>query len=106
MKKLAPLGWAEGIGVQSFGVYAGVRVSAAGMLPQPLPLLPPGWKNSRRTTVQRLYSLVVPQPNQRAGLRRIHILYADSERIARDTDLDQVLAALERDLHRYVAEAS
>jgi len=106
MKKLDRLGWAEGIGVQSFGVYAGVRVSAAGMLPQILPLLPPGWKNSRRTTVQRLYSLVVPQPNQRAGLRRIHILYADSERIARDTDLDQVLAALERDLHRYVAEAS
>jgi hypothetical protein len=106
MKKLDRLGWAEGIGVQSFGVYAGVRVSAAGILPQVLPLLPPGWKNSGRTAVQRLYSLVVPQPNQRAGLRRMHILYADSERIARDTDLDQVLAALETDLHRYVAEAS
>jgi hypothetical protein len=106
MKKLDRLGWAEGIGVQSFGVYAGVRVSVAGMLPQILTLLPPGWKNSRRTAVQRLYSLVVPQTNQRAGLRRMHILYADNERIARDTDLDQVLAALETDLHRYVSEAS
>jgi hypothetical protein len=106
MEKLNRLDWAEGIGVRTFGVYAGVRVSAAGMLPQILPLLPPGWKSSRRATVQRLYSLVVPQANQRTGLRRLHILYADSERIARDTDLDQVLAALETDLHRYVAEAS
>jgi hypothetical protein len=106
MTKLDRLGWAEGIGVQTFGVYAGVRVSATGVLPQILPLLPPGWKNSRRATVQRLYSLVVPQTNPRAGLRPMHILYADSERIARDTDLDQVLTALETDLHRYVAEAS
>jgi len=36
----------------------------------------------------------------------MHLLYADSERIARDTELDRVLAALETDLHRYVAEAS
>jgi hypothetical protein len=106
MKKLDRLGWAEGIGVQTFGVYAGVRVSVAGVLPQILPLLPPGWRNSGRAIVQRLYSLVVPQTNPCAGLRPMHILYADSERIARDTDLDQVLAALETDLHRYVAEAS
>lgn len=56
--------------------------------------------------MQRLYSLVVAQNNQRAGLRRMHILYADSERIARHTELAQVLATLETDLHRYVAEAS
>ena len=106
MAKLDRLGWVEGIGVQSFGVHAGVRVSAAGVLPQVLPLLPPGCKKSRRATVQRLYSLVVAKDNQRAGLRRMHILYADSMRIARDTELDEVLAALETDLHRYVAEAS
>lgn len=106
MKKLDRLGWAEGMGVCTFGVHAGVRASTPGMLPQISGLLPPGWKNSRRATMQRLYSLVVAQKGQRAGLRRMHILYADSERIARDTELDQVLAALETDLHRYVAEAS
>jgi hypothetical protein len=106
MKKLDRLGWAEGIRVYTYGVHAGVRVSTAGMLPRISRLLPPGWKNSRRATVQRLYSLVVAQNGQRAGLRRMHILYADSERIARDTNLDQVLAALQTDLHRYVAEAS
>jgi hypothetical protein len=106
MKKLDRLVWAEGIGVSAFGVHIGVRVSAAGMLPQVLPLLPPGCKKSRRTTVQRLYSLVVAEGGQRAGVRRMQILYADSLRIARDTELDQVLAALETDLHRYIAEAS
>ncbi|HXC48470.1 MAG TPA: hypothetical protein VNU20_09260 [Candidatus Sulfotelmatobacter sp.] len=106
MKKLDRLGWAEGMRVYTYGVHAGVRVSTAGMLPQISRLLPPGWKNSRRATMQRLYSLVVAQNGQRAGLRRMHILYADSERIARAAELEQVLAALETDLHRYVAEAS
>jgi hypothetical protein len=106
MKKLDRLGWAEGIGVSAFGVHLGVRVSVAGVLPQVLPLLPPGCKKSPRATVQRLYSLLVAKGSQRAGVRRMHILFANSERIARDTELDQVLAALETDLHRYVAEAA
>ena len=106
MKKLDRLGWAEGMRVYTYGVHAGVRVSTAGMLPQISGLLPPGWKNSRRATIQRLYSLVVAQSSRRAGVRPLHILYADSDRISRDTELDQVLAALERDLHRYVAEVS
>ncbi|HET7108505.1 MAG TPA: hypothetical protein VFI38_16950 [Candidatus Acidoferrum sp.] len=106
MKKLDRLGWAEGIGMQAFGVQAGVRVNSVGILPQVLPLLPPGWKSFRKTTVQRLYSLVVAKKGQDDRLRRLHILYADGERIARNTELDPVLAALETDLHRYVAETS
>src|SRR5260370_13308508 len=106
MKKLDRLGWAEGIAVRTFGIHAGVRLSVAGSLPQVLPMLPPGFTKSRKATVQRLYSLVVAEGNQRAGVRRMHILYADSLRIARDTELQQVLAALETDLHRYVSEAS
>jgi hypothetical protein len=106
MKKLDRLVWAEGIGVSAFGVHAGVRLSRAGILPQVLPLLAPGFKKSRRSAVQRLYSLVIAEGSQRAGVRRMHVLYADSLRIARDTELAQVLAALETDLHRYIAEAS
>src|ERR1700758_4831175 len=106
MKKLDRLGWAAGIGVRAFGVHTGVRVNAAGVLPRIFSLLPPGWKSSQRATVQRLYSLVVAGDSQRPGLRRMHMLYADSERIARDAELGGVLAALETDLPRYVAEAS
>ena len=59
-----------------------------------------------RVIVQRLYSLVVAQGGDRAGMRRLHVLYADSMRVARGTALDQVLASLETDLHRYTAEAT
>ena len=89
MKKLDRLGWAEGIGISAFGVHTGIRVNRAGILPRVLPLLPPGWKKNNRATVQRLYSLVVPETGQRAGLRRMNMLYADNVRIARDTDMNQ-----------------
>jgi len=106
MKKLDRLDWAESITLSSFGVRTGVRVNISGVLPNVLPLLPPGWKKSRGVAVHRLYSLVVAQGCERAGVRRLHVLYADSMRLARGVALDQVLAALETDLHRYTAEAT
>jgi hypothetical protein len=106
MKKLDRLDWAEGLLLSSFGIRTGVRVSVSGVLPQVLPLLPPGWKKSRKVFVQRLYSLVVARDCERAGVRHLHVLYADSTPIARGASLDQVLAALETDLHRYTAEAA
>jgi hypothetical protein len=106
MKKLDRLDWAEGLTLCSFGVSAGVRVNVPGVLPHILPLLPPGWKKSRRVIVKRLYSLVVGRACERAGVRPLHVLYADNARIARGAVLDQVLATLETDLHRYTAEAT
>jgi hypothetical protein len=106
MKKLDRLDWAERLTLSTFGVRAGVRVNISGVLPRVLPLLPPGWKKSHRVIVQRLYSLVVAHGCARAGVRRLHVLYADTMPVARDAALDQVLAALETDLHRYTAEAT
>jgi len=106
MKKLDRLDWAEGLTLSTFGVRAGVRVNVLGVLPRVLPLLPPGWKKSHRVIVERLYSLVVAQGCERAGVRRLHVLYADSTRIARDAALNRVLETLETDLHRYTAEAT
>ena len=106
MKKLDRLDWAERLTLSAFGVRAGVRVNVSGVLPHVLPLLPPGWKKSPRVIVQRLYSLVVAQGCERAGVRRLHVLYANTMPVARDAALDQVLAALETDLHRYTAEAA
>jgi hypothetical protein len=106
MKKLDRLDWAEGLTLSTFGVRAGVRVNVLGVLPRVLPLLPPGWKKSHRVIVERLYSLVMAQGCERAGVRRLHVLYADSTRIARDAALNRVLATLETDLHRYTAEAT
>ena len=106
MKKLDRLDWAERLTLSAFGVRAGVRVNVSGLLPRVLPLLPPGWTKSHRVIVERLYSLVVAQGCERAGMRRLHVLYAGSTPVARGTALDQVLAAFETDLHRYTAEAT
>src|SRR6267142_2291412 len=106
MKKLDRLDWAERLTLSAFGVRAGVRVNVSGLLPRVLPLLPPGWTKSHRVIVERLYSLVVAQGCERAGMRRLHVLYADTMPVARGAALDQVLAALETDLHRYTAEAT
>jgi hypothetical protein len=106
MKKLDRLGWAEGLAFSAFGVGVGVRVNVPGVLLRLLPLLPPGWKKSRRLVAQRVYSLMVAEGGERAGMRRLHVLYADSARLARGADLDLVLEAFEADLHLHTAEAS
>ncbi len=106
MKKLDRLDWAEGLTLSTFGVRVGVRVNVSGVLPRILRLLPPGSKKSSKVIVQRLYSLVVAQGCERAGLRRLHVLYVDSMPVARGAVLDQVLAALETDVHLYTTQAT
>jgi hypothetical protein len=106
MKKLDRLGWAEGLAFSAFGVGVGARVNVPGVLLRLLPLLPPGWKKSRRLVAQRVYSLMVAEGGERAGMRRLHVLYADSARLARGAGLDLVLEAFEADLHLHTAEAS
>jgi hypothetical protein len=81
-------------------------VNAPEVLPAILPVLPPGWQKYKGSVVQRLYSLVVAGGDERPGTRRLHVLYADSLRLARETSLDRVLDALEADLHLYTATAS
>ena len=52
----------------------------------------------------RLYSLILSGTKVGTNVRRFNILYADAVRLARTKDTDQVLEALERNLHLYVAE--
>jgi hypothetical protein len=106
MKKLDRLGWAEGLAFSAFGVRMGVRVNVPGVLPRLLPLLPPRWQKSRTLVAQRLYSLIVAEGSERAGLRLLHMIYADAARLARGANLDLVLQAFEGDLHLHTAEAS
>jgi hypothetical protein len=106
MKKLDRLDWAEGFSWSAFGVRAGIRVNVAGVSPRILPLLPSGWKKSRSATVQRLYSLVLGEDREHAGMKRLSLLYADSVRLARNVASNQVLEAFEADLHLYTATES
>ena len=88
----------------SYGRRIGVRVNDPRLLPRIESLLPPGWKPSPSLVVRRLYSIFVGGEGPRAGMRRLHLAYANTLRIERSADLEAALEAFESDLRLYVAE--
>jgi len=65
--------------------------------------LPPGYRPSEATRVDRLYSLVIGGSASGLGLRRFNVLYADAMRLARSLAVPEVLRALDSDMQLYVA---
>jgi hypothetical protein len=106
MDKLDRLGWADGISFRAYGVSAGVRVSDPTVLDVVRCLLPPAWTNSPRTSVDRLYSLLIGGDGRPPGTRRFNLLYRDSRLLARSLNLEDVYSVLTSDLRLYVAEMS
>lgn len=102
MEPLDRLVWADGLTFSAYGVRVGVRVSAAEMLDQLMPRLPPGWRPRVSPVVDRLYSLIVGGPGPRPGMRRLHLLYGDTIQLARTRALTSVFETLEADVQRYV----
>jgi hypothetical protein len=104
MEKLDRLGWAGGMSLVSFGVRIGIRVNRPEILGRLKGYLPPGWKPSSSNAVDYLYSLIVGGVGAKPNVRRFNLLYAGIVRLARSTDIDQVLQTLESDLQLYVAQ--
>ena len=110
--KLAPLEqfeqqkWSESICFTSYGVRVGIRANRKGVLDRVFPHLPPGWKESRSRTVDRLYSFLTGAKERLGSHRRLTVLYADDNRIAGTPKLDQAIDALESDLQLFVAETA
>ena len=67
-------------------------------------LLPPGWKPAVSAEVKRLYSVVEGGLGDRPGVRRYSMVYANTVRVSRTMNLDEVLAILESNVALYVAE--
>ncbi len=108
MEELDRLGWEAGIAFRAYGTRVGVRVNQADVLERLEPLFPPGWKPARSRVVDRLYSLRVG-PNRPSPSSRIcwyNLLYANTQRISRTTDLDDLLQVLASDMRLFVAETS
>jgi hypothetical protein len=104
MAKLDRLGWAAAATGTSFGVKLGVRVSEAAALDDAMGRLPPGLMRSPLPRVTRLYSWVVGGAGARAGVRRMHLVYADARLVLRTAVREEALHALESDVRLYVAE--
>jgi hypothetical protein len=103
-KQLDHLEWVAGISFVSYGLRIGIRVNERAVLDHLLERLPPGWKPTSLAPVERLYSVIAGGPSAGARGRRLNVLYAGTERLARTRELDYLLDALESDLHLYVAE--
>src|SRR5713226_2163874 len=104
MQKLDRLGWAAGICFVAYGLRVGIRVNNPAVLSQVVPCLPVGWKPALSPAVDIMYSVIVGGDEPRPGIRRFHLLYAGSARLARTMELDQVFEILESDLQLRMAE--
>ena len=108
MEELDRLGWKAGIAFRAYGTRVGVRVNRADVLERLERLFPPGWKPARSRVVDRLYSLRVGpnRPSSSSWIRWYNLLYANTQRIARTMDLDDLLQVLVADMRLFVAETS
>jgi hypothetical protein len=104
MEKIDRLGWAAATTITSYGVAIKIRVSHREALDVIRGFLPPHVERAGSRQVDRLYSLLVARPGQNTNVRRFHVLYADTVRIARTLDLDEALRALESDMQLHVAQ--
>jgi hypothetical protein len=105
MDRLDRLGWAVGIAVEAHGVRVGIRVTDPSAMDEVVETLPPGWRPVAEPRVDHLFSLVMGgRANARGSVRRLHLLYRDGVRLARDRDIEPVLESLQTELRRTVAE--
>jgi hypothetical protein len=103
MEKLDRLGWAAGLSFMSHGVRLGIRVNDPGALERVATHLPPGWKVSPSPIVTELCSLFVGGSTPGSSIRRYHLLYWGSNRIARTMQDEELFEALESLLDLVVA---
>lgn len=103
MEKLDRLGWAAGLSFVSHGVRVGLRVNDPGILERATAHLPPCWKPSASPVVAELCSLLIGRRTPGSNVRRYHLLYWGSGRVARTLDDEEIFRALESLLHFVVA---
>ena len=88
--------WTAGRSILAYGVRVGIRTNRPELLDRFSAYLPPLWKPSSASVVDRLFSLKV-------GKNR-HELFEDAERAIKSRSLKAVLQVFETNLKMYVAE--
>jgi len=104
MAKLDRLGWNVGFNFQAYGARFGVRSNDPELLEKLRQKLPPGARDDPgRKVVDVLISARRAPPGARPGLRNFHLLYLSIARVARTTELDEIIAGFENQIHLLVA---
>src|ERR1700740_517768 len=96
MTNLYRLVKASGFCFRTFGVVMGVRLNEPDMLRQIKERLPPGWCKRPPSPVDRLYSLFFNRAVKNPKIRRFHILYGNSQVLARSENEEELLEEFER----------
>ncbi len=103
MDKLYRLVQADGFCFKAFGVTVGVRVSQSSAISRIQAQLPPTWSLLETEKVDRLYSFIVHTQPSSPGIRRFHLLYGNSQNLARIEDDERLFDAFETDLNLHIA---
>jgi len=106
LERLNRLAWAGRASLTMFGLRVGVRVSAPEFLDRFLGCIPARWKCARPQSVDRVYSFIARGASPRVDVRGSHLLYANSQRLARTEDLGQLVETFESDLNSYIAQTA
>ncbi len=104
MEKLDRLGWAAGFACTIFGVRMGIRVNHPSLLSPAISVLPRNWQLSASNVVERLYSVIGAEGSGKSSFRRLNVLYADLQRVARTQSPQALYDALESDVDFYMAQ--
>ena len=91
-------GWAAQRSIVAYGIRVGIRTNQPDLLDRLSDYLPPVWRSTSITRVERLYSLKI------GGPRGFHQMFEDSEFITKSRSLNEVLEDFERRLKLFVAE--
>ena len=87
-----------GRAIQTHGVTLGVRATRADVLDALERHLPPGARPTRKTVVDRLYSIVAPINQPGSRVRKFQMAYSDAVPIARTHDLSEVFERIQADM--------
>jgi hypothetical protein len=106
LEELNHFAWAGQACITAFGLRVGVRVTAPEFLDRFLGGIPARWKCAAPQSVDRLYSFIARAASPRVDVRGAHLLYANSQRLARTGDLSQLVEMFESDLNSYIAQTA
>ena len=104
MTNLYRLVKAHGFCFRTFGIVGGVRVNEPDMVSQIEKRLPPGWRRQRLGAVGRLYSFFFNRASKSTSFRRFHILYGNSQILARSENEEELLEEFERRVTSHIFE--